>query len=90
MGDVYRHASGATVGGGDRHTMFYNYQGRRWEVPVDREDTYYINVVKGQTWTDGTPMTPTEIEFAVSVLREACAAWGIPCNIGRFDLKEST
>ena len=90
MADLYRHASGATLGGGDRHTMHYDYRGRRWEVPVEREDVYLFYVTKGQTWTDGTPMTPDDIELAVSVIGEACAAWRQPCHVSRFDLKDET
>ena len=90
MAELYRHRSGATVGGGDRHTMYYDYRGRRWEVPVEREDVDLIYVVKGQTWADGEPMTREDIEFAVSVIREAYLAWQQPCHISRFDLKEST
>jgi hypothetical protein len=75
-----RHDSGAIVASVDRETIEYVVDGRTWQIPVDRGPEYYFLISSSPQWTDGTPLTESELASAKRVIQEAYDHWRIPIH----------
>jgi hypothetical protein len=80
-----RHSSGAEVGNLDRRTLYYDLDGRRLLLPVERGDTYAITLAAQPRWNDGSPLTAPEIDAVVGAVDEACRHWGVTAEFFRID-----
>jgi hypothetical protein len=74
--DRYLDPSGAVLGGGSRHAMDFEYRGRRWAIPVERDAAYDFTIPATAAWSDGTPVEPDAVELAVHCIEQWAALTG--------------
>ena len=69
-------ATGAEVRRLDRDTLAYDLDGRRWTLPVESSvGSMGIWLPKRPVWSDGTALTPAEIDQARAVLERVARHW---------------